>query len=307
VLWNVPGSFAQAAKRSTNRALTLTDAAGRCTAAVTVSRDAPALPDLIVLEPTDEAWVTKALRPARDPANSVFRELAKELQAFGAAVPAVKRPPAEGPALLAQAGIAVIARRPALARRVLGELLQGPPGKAAKATRRVAATRLEPGTVFSWLDLPVGAVGTPAQGHEPVVLAEPVGGPIFQGRAPPPGVPAEALVGVGREGVERFVVLRGAAGATPDPGDPWRLRAQVRTISWAVQYVTTDGGPDRPLVSDSRPEVRREVAGGPLLTELDVQQAIAQEVVGMDLAVVALVGLYLAVLTGGILRQTPAP
>jgi hypothetical protein len=277
-------------------ALVLSDETGRCSTPVRVVEENEPQPVLAVAGAQAEPW-RNALDLARN--NQELKDLRNELASLDAPPPRlVGRSGA--PVLLTDAEAAVLAPSQETCEWALRRLRENGDGRAAGAVPdgRVSASRLEPATVFSWLELPVAAPAATdlAMPAEPSVWSLRREPPI--GRKPGPKPPPAPLELVGRRGAERFVVL---LGPPPDPEEPLRRIAQVRSVCLAVRYIAEDGEAD--VAADG--DAAGEAAPAPLVTERDLQKAAAERVAWADRAAVAAVGICLALTLWRVVRCLP--
>lgn len=287
-----------------NLPLTLSDETGNCIVPVHVLSGNPRPIELSIMAPT-HAWSEALGRVSTD---AEFEEVRRELRSLGEAVPRTAATGAKAPVLLVQSGWAVIAGREDIARKVLAELPSsaGVPGDLPV---RVTTSRIEPGTVFSWMALPVNAAAAIPNtlSQEAAVLTSKADQSLMRGRDPstaagPPG----PLILVGRKDAERYVIMGGTAALPPSRDDPLKLVAQVRSLCWAARYIGEGGDQELSDEDGLRPAQERGLQASPLVTALDLQEATARGVARTDKAVVLITGSYLALLLYLILKNTPA-
>lgn len=274
----VPLKFALPTPPKTDGALTLTDETGRCRTPVWAQAEVRS-PRLRIVAAEATAWADGLLAASKDASAKA------ESDAMGQPLPVVDG--GSDFVLLVRDGRAALGASEATCRWALEQPTQGADGKSA----RVTGTRLEPGTVFSWLALPVLGP-TKSGGGEPAVTTDRAEG----GR--------EWLVGVGQFEGKSYVVLQGEAAKSPALSEPWRSSAQARTLAWACRYVGEPASASASAAAQVDADWR-DPPPCPLLTEADLDRLTAAHVAGQDATIVGVVGLYLTSLTWRVYRALP--
>jgi hypothetical protein len=263
--------------------LTLADAAGRCRAPVRIGPEAvPPPPRLHIISGDDVPWrllleratTAPGLQPARD-----------ELKLLGIALP---EPSVAGErVLVVEGGRAALAATEVTCRKALSL----PPAVVGGSLARISTTRLEPGTIFSWLALPVRA--QPSDQGEAVVIAD----HATAGR--------EVLVAVGLVDGKPYVLFQGEAALPPVAEEPFRGLATARSLAWAARYIGEAASVDPTPANALTDEGFREPPACPLLTEVDLDALTANGLARQDALVVAVVGFYLTYLLFRVARNLP--
>ncbi len=282
---------------------TLSDRAGNCSTRISVDGSTPR-PAQISIQPPTTAW-TDALARVRTAPE--FEEFVRELSSLGLSIPSVTLSQPDVPVLLISGNRAIIAKTEATARKILSAVLSPITAAAVSPTARVVETRIEPGTVFSWLALPVVSpeILTNLPG-EAGVIASVADQPLTRGRESSKMAKSlPAILSIGQSGGERFVLMTNAAAVPPSADTPLLLTAQVRSLCWAIRYIgdhsdleIADGAGDTSRGDISTPS-------SPLVTDLDLQKATSFRLATLDRIVVLIVGGCLALMLGRILRDTP--
>jgi hypothetical protein len=266
---------------SASERLTLADAGGRCRAPVRAGPETtPPSPRLRIVAADDDSWKALLERVTKAPG---FQPVRDELKSLGIALP---EPAVSGDrVLLVEAGRAAMAATEVTCRKALSL-----PAVGGGSLARVSTTRLEPGTIFSWLALPVQPPASD-QG-EAVVTADHA------------TVGRQVLVAVGLADGKPYVLFQGEAALPPASEEPFRGLAQARSLAWAARYLDEAASAD-PTAATALPEGLRDPPACPLLTEADLHALTAAGLARLDASVVAVVGFYLAYLLFRVARNLP--
>jgi|GEM_PF-6330109 len=306
----VPVELPLIARITPTDTLRLGDEHGRCSTVVRIESTATP-PVGLRLTGSEYVHWEKALGDLR--ASPVFLAVRNELESLGVSTPEATPVGSPGtPVLIAESGVVSISRTEASARDALTHLITLPrsPVPAHARTRRVSLSRSGPSTVFSLMELPLQEPGATTfipgapEGSERLAAAASASELLGQGRFSRLDIEKESPYAVqGVFGGEPAILFYGPMGAPPENTNTLLYIAKARALACAVHTIRVGFQAEAAIQADEIEEPLRSPA--PVISNSDLQEAIADRLSVRDGCAVGLIGSYLAFLLIGVSRNAP--